>query len=212
MNYASVCLLMLAVGCATPVESLFPPPAGEPTRTVYVVNHRWHTGVVVERAAFVGAGWAEDFASAEFLEFGWGDAAFYPAERPGLWLAAKAVLWPTPSVLHVAGVTGPLTNSFPHQEIVRVELSEPGFERLRGHIENTFARDKAGKAQVVGPGLYGDSKFYRARGKFYFPKMCNRWTATGLRAAGCPISPLRSVTAGNVIRQVRTFGEPIQRR
>jgi hypothetical protein len=113
-------------------------------------------------------------------------------------------------VLHVVGVTAPLTNSFPQQEIVRIELSEPGFERLRAHIEKTFARDDAGKTLVVGPGQYGDSRFYRARGKFYFPKMCNRWVATGLCAAGCPISPLRTVTAGQVMGQTRKFGQQIQ--
>lgn len=210
MKHAIICLLTLVVGCAAPVKSLFPPAPGQPVRPVYVVNHGWHTGLVVERAAFDHADWARDFAGADSVEFGWGDAAYYPAERPGLWLATKALFWPTPSVLHVVGVSGPVTNSFPHQEIVRVDLSEAGLERLRAHIEKTFALDKTGKAQVVGPGLYGDGKFYRARGKFYFPKMCNRWVATGLRAAGCPISPLRSITAGHVMSQTRTFGKVIQ--
>lgn len=210
----AICLLVAAAhgltGCAAPVRSLFPPPAGQPTRTVYVVSHGWHTGLVMERADLTDADWARAFPMAEALEVGWGDAAFYPADRPGLWMTIKAALWPTPSVLHVVGFNGPLTNRFPHQEIIRIKLSEPGFDRLRRHVETSFARDAAGQLQPAGPGLSDDSRFYQARDKFFFPRMCNRWVARGLRAAGCPIQPWRVITAGHVMKPARRFGQLIQ--
>lgn len=181
-------------------------------RVVHVVNHGWHSGLVVERAALDGAAVAAEFPHADHLEFGWGDAGYYPAERFGVWLALRALFWPTPTVLHVAGFSGEVTNTFPYFQIVRVELSEPGFARLRAHIETSFACDSAGRLQPVGPGWYGDSRFYRARGKFFFPKMCNYWAAAGLRAAGCPVNPWCTITAGQLTAQTRRFGTVIQSR
>ncbi len=44
-----ICLFV--AGCAVPNKSLYPPPAGRPARTVYVVNHGLlHTGVAVQQS------------------------------------------------------------------------------------------------------------------------------------------------------------------
>jgi hypothetical protein len=39
---------------------------------------------------------------------------------------------------------------------------------------------------------------------------CHGGYATALRAAGCPISPLRSLTADHLMAQTRKLGQPIQ--
>jgi hypothetical protein len=79
-------------------------------------------------------------------------------------------------------------------------------------LEKSFRRDHRGSLVPAGPGLYGEGRFYQAEGKFYFPKMCNWWTASGLRAAGCPVVPICTVTAGGAMSQTRRFGEVIQRK
>ncbi|MBI2162013.1 MAG: DUF2459 domain-containing protein [Candidatus Rokubacteria bacterium] len=40
---------VLAAGCVGPVQGLYPPGEGESVRSVWVVNHGWHTGIVVRR-------------------------------------------------------------------------------------------------------------------------------------------------------------------
>lgn len=205
-------LAWMGVGCLGPVKGLYPPAAGAPTHPVYVVSHGWHTGLVVPRAG-LPAGLlpeADELPTAEYLEFGWGEDRFYRAKDPGIVDGAKALFWRNPSVLHVVGFRGPPARFFPDFTMVRVELSEPGMAQLCAFVRESYARDAAGKAQPLGPGLYGEGRFYRATGSYYFPKMCNFWTARALRRAGCPITPAWTISAGNVMFQARGFGTVVQ--
>jgi uncharacterized protein (TIGR02117 family) len=207
-----ILVFLLADGCVRPIKGLYPPAADAPRKTIFVVSHGWHTGLVLPKADLREAKWPmlQDFPHAEYLEFGWGDAGYYPAEHGTLWLAIKAVCWPTPSVIHVAGIEKDVTNSFPESDVVQIDLSEAGLERLSEFIQREFQLSIAGKPIPAGKGLYGDSRFYQGRSKFYFPKMCNQWTACALRAAGCPIRPLTSVSSGKVISKTKKIGRSIQ--
>lgn len=103
-----VCLVLLfaLAGCAGPVAGLYPPQSAETCRTIRLVGHGWHTGIVVA-ATDVSRPIAAWFPNARYLEFGWGDRAFYMAREQSAWLALRAVLLPTDSVMHVAGYAEP---------------------------------------------------------------------------------------------------------
>ncbi|HEU5319692.1 MAG TPA: DUF2459 domain-containing protein [Methylomirabilota bacterium] len=197
--------LVLAAGCAGPVRDLFPPAAGEGVASVWVVSHGWHTGIAVRREDIPEAVWPEhrDLPRSEFIEVGWGNEDFYLAPRGTLWLAVKAVAWPTPSVLHVVAFDGPVRRFFPGHEVVEVRVSAPGFRRLASFFENAYARDASGDVLPLGPGQYRSSRFYRARERYFLVKTCNTWTAQALRATGAPVTPVYALTAGNVMGQAR---------
>jgi len=207
-----VCFLLFCGGCATPIQELFPVRGQSPSRTVYVVSHGWHTGLVVLRDDVPSDVWPEiaDFPHSRYLEIGWGDEGFYRAEKITAPLCLKAALLPTPSVMHVVGFDLPLEEYFPTSSIIQVELTEAGFDELCQHIADGHVRDDWGQAEWLGRGIYGNSRFYRANGSYYFPKTCNVWTARGLRKAGCPIVPGIAVNAGNVISQTRDFGHVLR--
>jgi uncharacterized protein (TIGR02117 family) len=200
-----VAVAVVATGCAAPVKRLYPPPAGGPSKTVYVVSHGWHTGLVIERDDVPVDLWPEkdDFPAAQLLEVGWGDEGFYRARKITAGITLRAIFLPTPGVLHVVGFRGPVEEFFPASQILEVRLSEDGFHELCRFIDETYQRDEDGAAVRLGPGIYGDSAFYRSNGKYYFPKTCNVWTARAVRRAGVPIRPAGSITAGGVIRQAR---------
>lgn len=208
VGLALVVVALVTDGCVSPIKGLYPPAAGAPRKTVYIVSHGWHAGVVLPKSELDAKTWPllEDFPNADYLEFGWGDAEYYPAERGSIWLAMKAACWPSASVIHVAGAREPLTNDFPHSDVVEVELSEAGFERLCGFIRREFQTNSFGQVIPAGKGLYGEGRFYRGRRKFYFPIMCNYWTASALRSAGCPIRPMTTLTSGKVISRTKKFG------
>jgi uncharacterized protein (TIGR02117 family) len=204
-------LLGLASGCVGPVRGLYPPAPGEAVKSVYVVNHGWHTGIVVRRHDVAEALWPElgDFADSEYVEVGWGDRDFYQALEATSGQALKAILWSTASVLHVAGFSAPPERAFPGRDIVEVTLLERSLERLVVFIRDAYARDEAGRAIPLGPGQYSYSRFYLAREKYFLLKTCNNWTARALRAAGFPITPLYAVTARNVMYQAGQFGRSL---
>jgi len=195
----------VAAGCLGPIASLYPPRADEPVRPVWVVRHDWHTGLAVRRADVPADLWPErgEFPGAEYLEVGWGDYDFYRAPRGTLWLGLKAVLWPTDSVLHVAGLVEDPARYFAGYEILQIELSIRGFDRLAAFIGAAHARTAEGRAILLGPGRYGESRFYLGRERFLLTS-CNVWTARALRAGGFPITPLWALTAGNVMLQVES--------
>lgn len=195
--------------CASPPKGLFPPEAGEPSKSVYIVNDGWHASFVVRQEDVPAEVWPEsrDFPDARYLEVGWGDSDYYPADRFNLWYAIKALFWPTRSVLHIVGFNEPVDQFFPESEIIEISLSVPGFERLCKTVHDSY-RHEGGQPVVVGPGRYGESRFYLSNERYHLFKTSNVWTARALRSAGVPVRPLLSITAGGMARQARRFGRP----
>lgn len=207
----TICFMVIfGNGCLGPQKHLYPPQPDQPAKTVFVVNQGWHTGIVVMRKDVDTSLWraVNDFPDAEFIEVGWGDADFYQSDRNTLWLGLKALFFPTGSVLHVAGFDIPVETYFKGYQTVKIELSDSGFRRMCAFIRHSYERNKDGKVIPLGQGLYGtNSRFYRARGKYWFAHTCNNWIAQALRAAGCPITPVYANTARNVFYQLKKFGE-----
>lgn len=197
---------VLGSGCVGPVHGLYPPRPGEAVRSVWVVSHGWHTGIVVRRQDVPDGLWPQlrDFAGSELVEVGWGDRDFYMAPAGTSGMALEAALRPGPSVLHVVGFRGSVERLFA-ASVVEIRLSGRGVEQLAAFIEAAYAKDAAGAVIPLGPGQHPGSRFYLARERYHALKTCNVWTARALRAGGCPITPLYAVTAGNVLYQAAAF-------
>ena len=216
---ARLCLaLALTCACTACVASR-PPLLGSipraeptiPTVRVFIVIHRWHSGVVLPRAALAPEIVPEvaDFPDADYLEFGWGDRDYYEGKR-GAWVILRAALWPTPGVLHVASCSGRVVTCFPYSRIVSLDMPDSALQRLSEKLSGSFQRGAQPKAEPLRPGLYGDSRFYPSREKFYLLKTCNTWTARLLQAAGYPVRPASSLTVDTVMRQLRPYTTLIQ--
>jgi len=202
--------LIVAAGCLGPVASLYPPGPGDPSTPVWVVDHGWHTGLVVERAAIPQGLWPEqdDLAPEPYLEVGWGDAAFYRAKEPGVGLAIRAALASAGSALHLVAIPARPERIFPGREVVEIRLSRPGVQALARFVDESVARVERDRAPRLGPGLYGVSAFYPARGHYHLLNTCNTWVADALRSAGVPITPAYAMTAGNLMWQARRVAVP----
>jgi uncharacterized protein (TIGR02117 family) len=204
--------LALLVACASPPEDLFPPRPHEPFKTIYLVSHGWHAGIVVKRTDIPPGIWPQhnDFPEAEYLEVGWGDKDYYMTPQPHLGITLKAGLLPSASVLHVVGFRGVVTHYFPDSEVIRIDLSETGFERLCAYLANSYAENEAGYSQPLGPSLYGDGRFYLSRETYHAFNTCNVWSARALRAAGCPITPAFTLTVDTLMARAAQWGKVIQ--
>lgn len=195
-------------GCLGPVRTLYPPAAHEPVKLLWLVSHGWHVGLAMRRADVSTAMWPESAAigGARYLEVGWGDGDFYPSASGGSGLALKAAFFSASSVLHVTGFDRPVTEVYAGAPVVEISLTARGFDALTRFIHEAYARNDDGEIIRVAPALYGRGAFYRAVGRYHALANSNTWTARALRAAGCPVTPIWALTAGNVLWQARRFG------
>ena len=207
--------LILAAGmflnsCASPIKELYPEDKSLRPVTIYVVSHGWHTGIVAHHED------VEEFLpehpempTARYLMFEWGDGKYFPHPDPGTGLLLRAALWPTKSVIQVTGMDVRPQNYFRGSTVVRVQVTQEGIQNLGQFIGRRFRLDESGQAIVAAGGLYRNSIFFEATGRYYIPKTSNTWTARALRQTGYPITPLFAQTSGNVIKQALKDGEEI---
>jgi hypothetical protein len=125
-------------------------------------------------------------------------------------LALQAAFSSRGSVLHVVGFDPSPRVFFPASEIVAVALSPEGYDAIAGFIHAAYALDAERRPIVVAPALYGQGSFYRARGRYRLLENSNTWTARALLAAGCPIDPAHTPTAGSLLAAVRRFGQDVR--
>ena len=202
-------LLLTACAAAAPAP---PPNQTDPGAgiVIFVTSNGWHTGITVAKADLPPGRLPEtaDFPEARFLEFGWGDAVFYPAKRTTLGMTLRAALVPTPAVVHVVGLASEPARSFPEAEVVSLPIGGENFGRLVAFIDASFARSGAARTAATGPGLYATSRFYPATGEFHLFNTSNTWTARALAAAGFDVSASGVSRAEALMRQVRPLARP----
>lgn len=192
-------ILLGACAAADPAA----PTGGD--RHLMVISTGWHTDIILRAEDVPRELLPEmaDFPDARYVIFGWGDRDFYMTPDPGLWTTLKAALWPTPSVMHVAGLGEAPQHYFREPEILTLVVDRKTLDAVIAGIAASFARDGARQATPLASGLYEDSRFYAARGRFHLLNNCNRWTARVLRRAGLRLSSALVLTEGQVMRQLR---------
>jgi uncharacterized protein (TIGR02117 family) len=173
----------------------------ERSQVVYVVRRGWHTGVALATADWPQRDWPllSSFADARYLEFGWGDAAFYQADKPTVGMALAAALWPSATVVEVVPLQAAPPLGADDYESVALHVSNAELKAIASSLDASFAQpiNPTGKTYRTAG---GEVRFYHARGKFHLFRMCNRWTAELLELAGCAVSPRLTVTAGAVVK------------
>ncbi|MCK5169524.1 MAG: DUF2459 domain-containing protein [Bacteroidales bacterium] len=173
-------------------------------KKIYVLKHRWHTGIIINRAEAIKflPSLGADFNNSQYIEIGWGDKDFYMAEKGTLFLALRAVLWPTESVLHVAEINSHPLWLFKKQEIIEFELTDDNFAKLIHYFNSSFYIDNNLNNLKLGKGLYGNSQFYLSIEHYHLFKTCNVWVAKGFKKANVPIKPCYAFTSKNVMKQL----------
>lgn len=188
--------------CPSPTVGLFPPPPHTKTRTIYFVQHDWHSGLAWAQQDKENFG-AEAWKDAPFVEVGWGDRQFYFVGDQSLPSILRAVFIPSASVLHVASFAEPPEQFFKFP-VLKIELSELGFQNLLAYVKQTFAVNQVGdRLAAIGKGQYGVSNFYTAVPKYIAVANCNTWAAEALRQSGVAVCPNRALLAKNLAEQLK---------
>ena len=202
-------LAVLLTACAErPPATALTRPIVDAPNTIIVTSNGWHSSIVIARRdlAYGRIPETADFPRSRFLEFGWGDAEYYPAENPGVMMTLRAALMPTLAVVHVAGLNAEPADFFGGYEVIAVQADDQGFARLVDFIDASFERSGAARIEASGPGLYATSHFYPATDRFHLGNTCNTWTARALATAGLDVRAQGTSSAGALMRQVRALG------
>ena len=171
----------------------------ERTQVVYVVRRAWHTGVAISAADWSRgeSSLLSSFPGARYLEFGWGDAVYYQADKPTSGMAV-ASLWPSATVLEVVPLRDVPAQAADDYEVVPLQVSQAELDAIAAAVQESFVRpvNPTGKTYRTAA---GEARFYHARGKFHAFRTCNRWTSELLKLAGCAGRPGLMMTAGQVM-------------
>ena len=173
-------------GCALQPISTGASAACQSPRTLFLVSHGWHTGIVMERKDLVALipPLAGELGEEGYVEVGWGEERFYQARETTVGMALRAVLQPNPSVLQVVPLPRQPRDYFPQSEIAEIRLEEQGYRALVAFVAESFTRTPAREPIRLSPSLYGNGWFYRAEGSFHAFNTCNTWVATAMEKAG----------------------------
>jgi uncharacterized protein (TIGR02117 family) len=128
---------------------------------------------------------AGDTGFATHVAIGWGDRGFY-LETP-TWAdltfstAARALLWPTDSCLHVTLTRGEYWRD--RGRVVRISRAQ--YREMAEFVLSQLKRGPRGEVLVVPEITYGeDDVFLEARGRYHALNTCNSWAGRAMRSAG----------------------------
>jgi uncharacterized protein (TIGR02117 family) len=155
-------------------------------RTLFVVSHGWHTGVVVERKDLVKLlpPLAGDIGEEGHVEVGWGEERFYQARETTVGMALRAMIQRNSSVLQVVPLASPVRDYFRQSEVTEILVEEQGYRAALAFVAESFTRTSAQGVIRLSPSLYGSGWFYRAEGSFHALNTCNTWAARAIDKAG----------------------------
>jgi uncharacterized protein (TIGR02117 family) len=211
-----LCAIAAIVWSARPGNpALF--PAGDDGTDILLVSNGYHAGLIIpvpllaevsgRKGMSALSQVAARFRRYDWIEIGWGDADFDRAPDAGSlhWgLAFNALMGRgSGSVLHIAGIEGKPEGFFAAANLVRIAVSPAGLEQMALGIDATFALSPDAQPESLGPGLYGPSLFYRARGHFNLFRVCNHWLVDLLDAAGIPITPIISILPAGILSDLK---------
>ena len=197
-------LVVLLAGCGS-LPPLPPKAFGPKINSVSVVSDGWHAAIVVPRGQLVDTGLVReigDFPQARFIEFGWGDRAYYPAREITLSMTLDAALRKTPAIIQIAGRIRSPEHIYGDANVVSIAMTREAFRHMISSLDRYFDREEGGRLVPVAPGLHPSSNFYLAHGGFHLFNTCNTWTAHILRAGGVNLSTAGVITAGQLMSQL----------
>lgn len=204
-----IVILSLLTACSSKPYAVnhieMPDVAGQ--EKIYIVNHGWHTGIVVPAKKIQNQlpKLRKRFGDILYIEFGWGDKDYYQAKEITTGLTLNAILWPTGSVIHAVAVPKKADKYFANSMVEILCLNGREYSSLLRFISESFYKDEHSEILELKSGIYGNSQFYKGVGDFYFMNTCNKWTAKGLKSAGMDISPTFKLTAGSIMDYVKEY-------
>lgn len=180
---------------------------------VYLVKENWHTGIMFEINDYTievlpALSLLKDYL---YVDIGWGDAEFYQTPGIDMYLAAKAILIPTPTVIRIDGYKFPIEKIIEWREFaIKYEFSAEEFSKLikfiNDHIVYVEGKPVITKHEVDSP-VY----FIKSLGEYHLLRTCNTWAAQAINSTGFGVDTFGLVTASQLYSKFAKYGKILKR-
>ena len=214
---------LLLSACATepyaraPLSDIGDAEAHPKPHRIFAVGHGWHVGLVLPADTLTTQmpDLKRRFGDVKFLELGWGDKGFYQAPNQDITFALRmqAMFWSSGAVMHVVAVPPTPDTPFDYfsgSDIVELCVTERELAALNEFVTNSFLKNAGGETIRMKAGIYGDSQFYEATGRFHLMNTCNKWVAKSLQSMGFDIDPTFNLTSASVLTWLTTSGRMVR--
>lgn len=173
---------------------------------IFISKSDWHVGIILEvvESSKKGISCLAEFNDYKFVDIGWGDADFYQSSEDfDIYLATKAILLPTPSVVRIQGYTNEITDIIKYRDYTfEIILDSTQYNLLCDFIESSFKKDESNQNIISMEKYSGIIKYYHSTHKYYFANTCNTWVAEALEYSGYEINSSNVITAEELFKEL----------
>lgn len=176
--------------------------------SIYLVKNYWHVGIVfgVEHLDRNQLTCLDDFRRFKYVDIGWGDEEFYQNEDIDYYLGAKAILFPTSSVVRVAGYNFDIHSIINSSDFtIELNANRNQFNKLMKYIDSSFTRTDSGCIQTLEKSS-GDVVFYKSIHSYHLFNTCNTWIYDCLKYAEFELREETVITSDELFYSVIPYG------
>ena len=181
-------------------------------KNIYLIKSYWHVGIVIEidSASVAGIPVLKRFSKYNFVDIGWGDEDFFQDSEIDYYNAAKAILFPTKSVIKITAHLSDLAGIIRWSDFcIKLKLTDDQYSGLLEYIDNSFLIEDD-EYIFISSFAEGAIVFYKSGLSYHLFNTCNTWVAEALETAGCGISKSGIITAEDLFVEVKTIGEVLK--
>ncbi|WP_193210753.1 DUF2459 domain-containing protein [Luteolibacter marinus] len=176
------------------------------TVPVHLLADKLHTALVFELEWLEQCGFEKppEIGNHKYVVMSWGDEVAYLQER---WLSvgevAGALFAPSPSVMECIPIDWKVEQVCHHQRVFVADVPRSAGYSLAAFLNACAAKNPAGGPLTIGKSSWGNGRLIRCpeNYSYYFPRICNVWTAQALDSCGFSIAVPAALSANGLVRQ-----------
>lgn len=181
------------------------------TVPVHLLADNLHTALVFDLKWLEQSGYVKpaEIGDRKYVAMSWGDEVAYVQKR---WLSPiqvfQALCIPTPSVMECIPIDWKVEKVCHHQRVYVAEVPRAAGRPLAAFLNACAQKHADGRPVTIAPSSWGDGRLIRCpeNYSYYFPRICNVWTAQALQSCGFSIKTASSLSADGLIRQATSQG------
>jgi hypothetical protein len=193
------------------VETASVSAAATDTVPVYLLSDNLHTGLVFDLKWLEEGGYVKpsEIGDHKYVAMSWGEETAYVQKR---WLnpvqVFSALCTPSPSVMEIIPIDWKVEQVCHHQDVYVADVPRSAAAPLAAFLNACAVNRPDGKPLTIAPSSWGDGRLIRCPENYayYFPRICNVWTAQTLDSCGFSIRTRSALSASGLVRQATAEG------